>query len=116
MKVSNIQKFDLRKNICDLWKIVYEAIESADIVVDYPSGANKQLRDAITYIQKNYSKKITLNDISDYVHISTRGCDRMFKKYLQMSPIMYLHSVRLQKATSMLSDMNKSISEIAIEN
>lgn len=109
-------EFDLRRNICDLWKIVYEAIETADIVVDYPSGANKQLRDAITFIQENYHKKITLNDISDFVHISTRGCDRMFKKYLQMSPIMYLHSVRLQKATSMLSDMNKSISEIAIEN
>lgn len=109
-------EFDLRRNICDLWKIVYEAIENADIVVDYPSGANKQLRDAIAFIQENYHKKITLNDISEYVHISTRGCDRMFKKYLQMSPIMYLHSVRLQKATSMLADMNKSISEIAIEN
>ena len=109
-------EFELRKNICDLWCMIYDSIDAADIVVEYPSGANKQLRDAITFIQKNYHKRISLNDIAANVHISTRGCDRMFKKYLQMTPIMYLHSVRLQKATSMLSDMDKSISEVALEN
>lgn len=109
-------EFDLRKNICDLWRIIYDTVNATEIVADYPSGANKQLRDAISFIQSNYQKKITLNDIAANVHISTRGCDRMFKKYLQMSPIMYLHSVRLQKAASMLSDMDKSISEVALEN
>lgn len=109
-------EFDLRKNVCDFWRLIYNTVNENEIVVEYPTGANKQLREAISFIQKNYQKKITLTDIAGSVHISTRGCDRMFNKYLQMSPIMYLHSVRLQKATSMLSDMNKSIAEVAMEN
>lgn len=109
-------EFDLRKNTCDFWRMIIESVEETEIEIKLPSASNDRLRDAISYIQENYKEKITLNDIAENIHISTRGCDRMFMKYLKLSPIMYLHSVRLQKATSMLSDMNKSISEIAIEN
>lgn len=109
-------ELDLRKNVCELWKFICESVDLVKDEKGIPSLPNKRIRESLKFIQKHYKEKITLNDIANYIHISTRECDRMFKKYLKISPIQYLHTIRLEKATSMLLDVNKSISEIATEN
>lgn len=109
-------EFDIRKNVCDIWRIILESVENVDCDLGIAPLVNKRLRKAITYIQKHYREKITLEDIADYVHISVRECNRMFNKYLKLSPINYLQSLRLQKATAMLTDYSKSIVDVALEN
>lgn len=109
-------EFELRRNVCDIWRIILESVENIDCELGIAPLVNKRLRKAITYIQKHYKEKITLEDIAENVHISIRECNRMFNKYLKISPINYLQSVRLQKATAMLTDQNKSIVEVALEN
>lgn len=109
-------EFDIRQNICEMWRIIRDSVEDIDSDIPILPIANKRLRKAITYIQKHYKEKITLDDIADNVHISIRECNRMFNKYLKISPINYLQSVRMQKATSMLSDTNISIVDVALEN
>lgn len=109
-------EFELRKNVCDLWRIMLDSVEGLNCDMSISPLANQRLRKAITFIQKHYKEKITLDDIAEFVHISIRECNRMFKKYLAVSPMSYLQAVRLQKATTMLTDTNKSIAEIALEN
>lgn len=109
-------EFDIRQNVCDMWRIIRESVDDIHCEIPILPMANKRLRNAITYIQKHYKEKITLEDIAENGHISVRECNRMFNKYLKLSPINYLQSVRMQKATSMLSDTNISISEVALDN
>lgn len=109
-------EFELRRNVCDIWRIIMESVDNIDCDLGVSPLVNKRLRNAITYIQKHYNEKITLEDISENVHVSIRECNRMFNKYLKLSPINYLQSVRLQKATAMLTDQSKSIVEVALEN
>lgn len=109
-------EFELRRNVCDIWRIILDSVENIECDLGIAPLVNKRLRKAISYIQNNYKEKITLEDIAENVHISIRECNRMFNKYLKLSPINYLQSVRLQKATAMLTDHNKSIVEVALEN
>lgn len=108
-------EFQLKKNVFDIWQCICESMENDIGEVVIPSVSNKRLRMVITYLQKNYNKKVTLEELSELVHISPRECNRMFNKYLKTSPISYQKNIRLQKAMSLLTDHTKSISEIAYE-
>lgn len=53
---------------------------------------------AIDYINKNYSKRLTVDDIARYINLSPSQFSRQFKKQIGTSPYDYLLSVRLTKA------------------
>lgn len=109
-------EFELRENVSKLWQIILGSLEDNSTEFNISKLTNKRLKITITFIQKHYREKISLEDIADKAHISVRECNRMFNKYLKVSPISFLNSIRIQKATSMLLDENKSIVQIALEN
>ena len=63
--------------------------------------------------QMHYSEKVTLNDLAAFAHISRSKCCRIFKHYLQQSPIDFLNAYRLKVSCSLLASTNKTITEIA---
>ncbi len=73
------------------------------------------LEAAKNYILENYYTDISLDDISNYVYISTSHFARAFKKQYGISPIQYLLSVRIQKAKTLLEETNRKIGDIAID-
>lgn len=73
------------------------------------------LEAAKNYILENYYTDISLDDISNYVYISTSHFARAFKKHYGISPIQYLLSVRIQKAKTLLEETNRKIGDIAID-
>lgn len=73
------------------------------------------LEAAKNFILENYYTDISLDDISNYVYISTSHFARAFKKYYGISPIQFLLSVRIQKAQTLLEETNKKIGDIAID-
>ncbi len=73
------------------------------------------LEAAKNYILENYYTDISLDDISNYVYISTSHFARAFKKHYGISPIQFLLSVRIQKAKVLLEETNKKIGDIAID-
>lgn len=52
----------------------------------------------IGYIQKNYSNKILLKDISSAGNCCKTKCNALFQKYLSTSPMIYLNRYRLEKS------------------
>ena len=114
-KSPKYYEFQLKKNVFDIWQIICDSMEGNIGETSIPAISNNRLQKAITYLQNNYNKKITLEELSNVVHVSQRECNRMFNKYLKISPIGYLKTIRLQKAAAMLNDVNKSIGEVALE-
>lgn len=79
------------------------------------SQDNLRIRKMLEYIQKNYSGDITLSEIAGAADIGERECLRCFQKTIQLSPIQYLLKYRvMQGAEMLLSDPERSISEIAL--
>ena len=73
----------------------------------------KQYLEIVEYLEKNYMKKITLDDISAEFFVAKTTLLSNFKKYFGCSPIDFLLNVRLTKAERMLFDSDLSIEEIS---
>ncbi|MBQ8281283.1 MAG: helix-turn-helix domain-containing protein [Lachnospiraceae bacterium] len=68
----------------------------------------------IKYLNDNYDKKISLDQIASNMYLSPVYISKMFKEKTGDSPINYLIRIRLEKAKEMLeSDTNESIKQIA---
>jgi AraC-like DNA-binding protein len=78
------------------------------------SKSSKKTTDAIRYILENYTEpSLSVSSISNYVGISETHLRRLVKSKLNMSPIQYITSLRIEKAKNMLISSNCMISEIA---
>ncbi len=74
---------------------------------------NSPVSEAIGYIELNYSKKISLAQITNRVNLSPFYFSRQFKKETGYSPYEYIIKIRLENAKSMLKNSNLHIKEIA---
>ncbi len=73
------------------------------------------LKDMLSFIQKNYAGKVTLDDIARSGNVSKSTCLMIFKKYLQNTPTNYLIEYRLKQAVKLLLQSDMHITEIAFD-
>ncbi len=67
----------------------------------------------ISYIREYYPENLTLNDIAGSAGISVSTCCRIFKKYLNQSPVDYLNAFRMETAKYLLETTTYPVGEIA---
>lgn len=73
-----------------------------------------RIKKILIYIERNYGTNITLEELANSANISTSTCLRLFSTVLGTTPIKYLLTFRLQKATEELKHANgRTVSEIA---
>ncbi|GAE94371.1 transcriptional regulator [Gracilibacillus boraciitolerans JCM 21714] len=68
---------------------------------------------AMTYIEKNYAKDLTLDDIIQVAGLSKYHFTRLFAKTLNETPIQYVTKIRMQHALDLLQRSDYTIEEIA---
>ena len=68
---------------------------------------------AETYIKENFSAYLRLDVIADGCHGSPYHLHRVFKRINGITPLEYLHQIRMDKAKKYLRQTDKTISEIA---
>ena len=68
----------------------------------------------ISYIDKHYAEKITLEDICAAGYVSKRTCGNMFERFLYRSPMKYLNEYRLKRSIDLLKSTDMTITEIAL--
>ncbi len=73
------------------------------------------LKDMLTFIQKNYARKISLDDIASSGKVSKSSCLAIFKKYLHDTPANHLVAYRLSRAVKRLRETTSSVTEIAFD-
>ncbi len=65
-------------------------------------------------MEANIEEPISLEDLSQYVGISRRQLERLFRKYLDCVPTRFYMNIRLKNARLLLLQTNKSIIDIAL--
>lgn len=78
-----------------------------------PSSRYSRIQPAVDYIAKNCEKSVTNDALAEMCGISTVYFRKLFTESLGMSPINYIHSVRIKKAKEMLSVDGSNITSIA---
>ena len=78
--------------------------------------SNSVAKKAMLYIQENYSKDISLDDVSGLVNISPYYFSKLFKQETGKNFIEYLTEIRLKNARELLQDSRLSIKEICAQS
>ncbi len=71
------------------------------------------IKEAITFIEKNYSRKITIQEIADYIGLDRSYLYSVFQDALEQSPQEYLINFRLNKACELMNNKSLNIGEIS---
>ena len=86
----------------------------------FPSQDNQQIpddlktqKDIVSFLYQHYSEKLSLDEIAAAGHVSRSKCCRIFKHYLQQTPMDFLNAYRLKVSCNLLDATDKSITEIA---
>jgi len=74
-----------------------------------------RLGEAISCLEKNYTRAITLDELASLAHMSKRTFVRVFSKVMGESPIAYLITIRIARATDLLRQGGMTITEIAYQ-
>ncbi|WP_440117054.1 helix-turn-helix domain-containing protein [Paenibacillus sp. QZ-Y1] len=73
------------------------------------------LANAISYIEDHYLEPLSLEDVAARSNISVRHLNRIFRSYYQMTPLSYVHTLRLEKACKLLKQTSLAITRISYE-
>ena len=78
-------------------------------------GAPDYLSDAVQLMKHNVSERLFVEEIAEYLKVSTRQLERAFKRYFNTSPSQYYLRVRLNAARNLLRHSSMTVRAIAIE-
>ena len=123
-EIINIQKCDelielkTHSKMTELWILIYQ---NTDFFISKNSSPvqirlQSQLQIMMQFIQQNYKKQISLDDIAMSVNVSKSTALNIFKQYINDTPVNYLLTYRLKKAAEMLKATENKIDYIAMEN
>ncbi|MEA2013378.1 MAG: helix-turn-helix domain-containing protein [Verrucomicrobiota bacterium] len=67
----------------------------------------------LAYIEENYKKEISLNNLAEIANMSISSLSRLFKKTMNKTPVKYLVEFRINKAKELLEKNKMQITETA---
>lgn len=107
-------EFSVKARTADIFSIIFE--EKMFREMPYiPSNTSEIFQKLVSYIHENYSKRITLEEMSGYCNYSKNYIVRLFHKYANTTPIEYVTHYRIIRAQTLLRSDNRSVLEIALE-
>ena len=69
----------------------------------------------MTYLSRNYDRRVSLEEIAQAVSFSASECCRVFKKVTGETIFEYLRSYRLARSMELLRNTQLSVSQIAYD-
>ncbi len=75
---------------------------------------NSKLAMALQVMENNIEDPLTPDEISDIADISTRQLERLFAKYIGVSPKRYYLKLRLEKARDLLRQTDLSVTNVCV--
>lgn len=71
------------------------------------------ITNVVSYIENNFTKNISIDELTSIANLSTRHFNRMFTKIYRTTPLNYINSMKMQHAYYLLKNTMLNISEIA---
>ncbi len=75
-------------------------------------NGHRLIQEAKHYIEENYDRTITLDDVAQYVHLNASYLSFLFKELTGQKYIDYVTSFRIEKAKNLLKQTNYKVHEI----
>ena len=102
-------KIILLQFIIEMWNKGY-------IIENDISGRNTVEKEMLSYIQQNFSGKISLKEFGERFHLSEKYISRYFKEHFHITLSQYVAYLRLEHAKQLLQDTDIPVTEIAMQS
>lgn len=97
-----------------LYEFLSQLVEMTDnYLLEKDNRKEEYVRKALEYIRMNYSRKITISEIANYIGLDRSYLYSLFQEYLNTSPQDYLIRFRMDKACELLQATSLSVGSIA---
>ncbi|MFC0469837.1 helix-turn-helix transcriptional regulator [Halalkalibacter kiskunsagensis] len=84
----------------------------------FPSANSEKmnrLKKVLEYIDQHFREKLTIKELGLIIQLSEGHLSRFFKSLVQMTPIDYINTIRINKAAKLLKETDHTILEISLE-
>ena len=106
--IMNLTDYEQMKN----WFLEKMTVACQNVLSKREESSNNIVDIAKEYIKQNYSKALSLDEVSYYVNISPYYFSKIFKEGTGENFIEYLTNIRIEKAKELLSMSDYSMKEI----
>ncbi len=96
------------------YEFIMEVDRLAHTALQNTASVATRLLPVIEYIDANFSLPLTLNELSEIIHVTPQHLCRLFHGNLGLRPLEYITQKRIHAAQEYLSANNYSIPEIAV--
>ncbi|MBQ9789387.1 MAG: helix-turn-helix domain-containing protein [Lentisphaeria bacterium] len=94
----------------------YQIVRENEDFSNLNVNQQKTIEKAMAFLQKNFTRKITLEEAAKSVRMESESFRRFFKKTARMNFSQYLLELRIACACRLLQESKLSISEVAINS
>lgn len=94
--------------------IEFEQLEQAIVrAVGWNFTGNEAVDTILAYIYEHYNEQIELDTLAELTFCTPSHIARLFKKYMGMTIISYVHKVRIEKSVRLMEEKKLAIKEAA---
>ena len=108
-----ISNLEVLKNAYSILLLALQSSVQSQTQAYIPKDKQAKIAPALDYILKHYTQSIKNEDLAARTGLSTVYFRKLFTALVGVSPITYIHSLRIKKAKEMLKSDYGSLSEIA---
>lgn len=103
---------DIPKTQAIIERLLSQRIQPVDAL---PGGTDEKLDKVMRFLDRNYDKRVSLQDAAALVALSPKYLSRLFKEVVGIGFSDYRLKVRMEKAVELLETTEYSIAEIAFK-
>ena len=102
-------KIILLQFILEMWKKGF-------VIENDTSGRNTVEKEMVSYIQQNFTGKISLREFGEQFHLSGKYISRYFKEHFHITLSQYVTYLRLEHAKQLLQDTDIPVTDVAMQS
>lgn len=102
-------KIILLQFIIEMWKKGF-------VIENDTSGRNTVEKEMVSYIQQNFTGKISLREFGEQFHLSEKYISRYFKEHFHITLSQYVTYLRLEHAKQLLQDTDIPVTDVAMQS
>ena len=102
-------KIILLQFILEMWK-------KGVVIENDTNGRNTVEKEMVSYIQQNFTGKISLREFGEQFHLSEKYISRYFKEHFHITLSQYVTYLRLEHAKQLLQDTDIPVTDVAMQS
>ncbi|HZG78209.1 MAG TPA: response regulator [Paenibacillus sp.] len=108
---EHLERFDTLESLQE--QVTDQLLKASESLKVQSDSRSQIVHEAKRIIQQRYHENLTLQSVSEQVHVTPVWLSKLFKKETEMNFLEYITDVRMQKAAELLADLNHKVYQIS---